>query len=80
MKVNKLVKKRTNCNLSKQKLVEEVTNHLLKTTSWKIPISPILMQINHVSVNLVIGVNFLEKVYPKGHIVFQASPLLALWQ
>jgi len=40
----------------------------------KIPISPIPVQIHDVLVNLVIGVNFLEKIFPKGCIVFQALP------
>jgi len=45
----------------------------------KVPISLIPMQINDVSINLVIGVNFLEKICPKGHIVFQALPPFTLW-
>jgi hypothetical protein len=80
MKVNKPVEKRTNCNLLKQELVKEGTSHLLKKKLVeKIPISPILVQINDVSINLITGVSFLEKVCLKGHIVFQALPLLISW-
>lgn len=80
MKINKLVENRINCNLFKQEPVEEGTSHLLKKQLVeKIPISPILVQINDVSINLVIGVSILEKVCLKGHIVLQASPLLISW-
>jgi len=68
------------CSLSNQELVEESTNDLLrKHLVEKIPISPILSQINDVLVNLVTCVNFLEKNFPKGRIVFQALPPFTLW-
>ncbi len=40
----------------------------------KIPINHILVQTKDVPINLVIDVSFLKKVFPKGHIVFQAPP------
>jgi hypothetical protein len=80
MTINKLVEKRTTYNLSNQKLIEKGTNNMLKKhLVEEVFVSPIPMQTNDVSVNLVIGVIFTEKVCPKGHIVFQASPLLTLW-
>jgi len=66
--------------LSNQELVEEGTNDLLrKQLVEKIPISPILTQINDVLVNLVTCVNFLEFFFPKGRIVFQVLPPFTLW-
>jgi hypothetical protein len=78
--INKLVKKITSCNLSNQELLEESTNNLLKNQSIdKTLVSHILTQTKYVSINLVTNVSFLEKVYPKGHIVFQAPPPFTLW-
>jgi len=77
MTINKLVEKRTTCNLSNQELIEKGTNNMLKKHLIEKVFVP--MQTNDVSVNLVIGVISSEKVCPKGHIVFQASLLLTLW-
>jgi hypothetical protein len=60
-------------------LIEKGTSVMLKKQPVeKVFVSPILMQTNDVSVHLVIGVIFSKKVCPKGHIVFQAPPLLTL--
>jgi hypothetical protein len=65
--------------LSNQKLVKEGINDLLKKLLIeKIPINLIFAQINDISINLVTHVNFLENIFPKGHIVFQALPPLWL--
>jgi hypothetical protein len=66
--------------LSNQKLVKEGINDLLKKLLIeKIPINLIFAQINDISINLVTHVNFLENIFPKGHIVFQALPPFTLW-
>jgi hypothetical protein len=45
----------------------------------EVHVSPIPMQTNDISINLITSVNFLKKVCPKGHIAFQAPPPLTLW-
>lgn len=78
--VNKLVEKKTNCDLSNQKPIEEGTNNLLKMQLIKeVLISHIPTQTNDVSINLVIGVNFLKKVCPKGNVAFQVPPPFIPW-
>jgi hypothetical protein len=57
---NKKVKKRTNCDMSKQEPIEESTNNLLKMQLVKeINISPIPLQTNDISISLVPSVSFL---------------------
>jgi hypothetical protein len=66
--------------LPNQKLIKEGINDLLKKLLIeKIPINLIFAQINDISINLVTHVNFLENIFPKGHIVFQALPPFTLW-
>jgi hypothetical protein len=65
--------------MSNQEPVEESTNDLLeKKLIDKIFVNPIPMQINDVLINLIIGVTFLEKIFPKGRIVFQVPPITNL--
>jgi hypothetical protein len=59
------------CSLSNQKLVEEGTNDLLR--------KQLVEKKNLVLVKLVTCVNFLEKKFLKGRIVFQALPPFTLW-
>jgi hypothetical protein len=72
--INNLIEKITNCTLSNKELVEEGTNILLKNQLVKkVHVSPIPTQINDVSINLIISVNFSKKNYPKSYSVFQYS-------
>ncbi len=60
-------------------MIETNNNDLLgKERVEEILFKPILTQTNDVLVNLVIGVNFLERFSPKSHIVFQEPPTLTL--
>ncbi len=78
--VDKLVEKRTNYDLSNQEPVEEGTNNLLKMQLIKeVLINPIPVQTHDVSINLVIGFNFLKKVCPKGQVAFQVPPPFTPW-
>ncbi len=45
----------------------------------EVHVSPIPKQTNDISINIVTSVNFLENVFPKYHIAFQALPPLILW-
>jgi hypothetical protein len=78
--VNSPIKRRTINSLFNPELVEMGTRDLLKRQPvGNILISLNSMRSNDVSVNLIIGVNFLTQVSPKSCVIFQALPLFALW-
>jgi hypothetical protein len=65
MTINDLVETRTSCKVSNQELVEKGANDMLeRQLVEKIPITLIFMQINDVSINLLIGVSFPKKICP----------------
>jgi hypothetical protein len=60
--------------------IETNNNDLLeKNLVEEILVKPIPAQTNGVLLNLVIGVNFLERFPLKSHIAFQEPPTLTLW-
>jgi len=68
--VNNLIERKINNNFSNLKLVETDISDLLKMQLvGNLLVSPNFTRINDVSVNLIIGVNFLRKVCPKSCII-----------
>ncbi len=78
MAVDDPIETRTIRNLSNQTLVKKGISDMLERQSFEeVFVNPIHVQINDVSVNLMLNVSFIEKIFPKGHTSFQApAPLI----